>query len=144
MDVMDEKEAREKVSKVLAGAKTVYLGTNGSHGHPNVREMSVAYAVRAETVWFVADAGSSKVTELTKDNKAVLYVSAPRNSGECRLWGYVDILDDPASKKLVWKDEYKEFLFQEGIDSPRLRTLCFHVANGFYRSKAGKAGEFKN
>jgi general stress protein 26 len=143
LNEIDQKEAREKVTKLLAGAKTVYLGTNGSHGHPNVRAMTPAYLVGAETIWFVTDVESSKVMELLKDDKAVLYAPAARNNGECRLWGRVEIFDDLASKKLVWQASFKEH-FPEGIDSPRLRVLCFHVNNALYCNKAGKTGEFKN
>jgi general stress protein 26 len=141
---IDKNETKGKVAKILSGAKLVYLGTNGSHGHPNIRAMSPAQVVGTETVWFVTDFESSKIAELAQDNKAVLYAAAPRNAGECRLWGHIDILDDPESRKLVWKDEFKEFFFEEGIDSPRLRVLLFHVSNGVLYGKNGKIGEFNN
>jgi general stress protein 26 len=136
-------EAKTKTGRVLAGAKVVYMATNGSHGHPNVRAMSTAKAEGVKALWFVTDAGSSKVAELAGDNKSVIYAAAPRGAGECRVWGSVDILDDGASRKTAWRDEFMEH-FPGGAGSPELRVLRFNIANGVYRSKAGKRGEFKN
>jgi general stress protein 26 len=95
-------------------------------------------------IWFVTDLESSKIIELIKDSKAVIYASAPRLVAECRLWGSVDILDDPASKKLVWRDEFKKHLFPDGASLSRLRVLRFNVSNGVYSGKGGRGGEFKN
>ncbi|MDR2779702.1 MAG: pyridoxamine 5'-phosphate oxidase family protein [Synergistaceae bacterium] len=135
-------EAKAKTERVLAGAKVVYMATNGSHGHPNVRAMSTVKADGADVLWFVTDAGSSKVAELASDGKAVVYAEASRG-GECRVWGSVDVLDDDASRKVVWRNELAEH-FPGGASSPELRVLRFNVANGVYCSKAGKKGEFKN
>jgi general stress protein 26 len=142
-DELKAGEAKAKTARVLAGAKVVYMATNGSHGHPNVRAITTAKADGAEALWFVTDAGSSKVAELAADGKAVIYAAAPRGAGECRVWGSVDILDDKASRKAVWRDEFAEY-YPEGVNSPELRVLRFNIANGVYCSKAGKKGEFKN
>ncbi|MDR1915000.1 MAG: pyridoxamine 5'-phosphate oxidase family protein [Synergistaceae bacterium] len=138
------KEARAKIEKMLSGAKIVYMGTNGSHGHPNIRAVSPAKIEGVETIWFVTDLNSSKIIELVKDNKAVVYALGARMVAECRLWGYVTILDDAASKKSVWHDDLKKHLFPDGVNSSSLRVLRFDVSNGYYSSKGGKCGEFKN
>ncbi|MDR1508826.1 MAG: pyridoxamine 5'-phosphate oxidase family protein [Synergistaceae bacterium] len=137
------KEARAKTERVLAGAKVVYMATNGSHGHPNVRAMSPAKTDGAKALWFVTDVGSSKIAELVNDGKSVIYAMAPRAAGECRVWGSVDILDDEKSRKIAWRDEFAEH-FPGGKDSPELRVLRFNVSNGVYCGKTGKKGEFKN
>jgi general stress protein 26 len=136
-------EARTKTERVLAGAKVVYMATNGSHGHPNVRAMVTAKAEGAKVLWFVTDAGSSKVAELAGDAKSVIYAPAPRGAGECRVWGSVDILDDDASRETAWRDEFREH-FPGGAASPELRVLRFNIANGVYCGKTGRKGEFKN
>ncbi|MDR1965081.1 MAG: pyridoxamine 5'-phosphate oxidase family protein [Synergistaceae bacterium] len=137
------KEAKGKAEALLGGAKTVYMGTNGSHGHPNVRAMMPVKVDGVKEIWFATDLESSKILELAKDSKAVIYVQAPRNAGECRLWGHVDILDDSESRKIVWRDELKKH-FPDGANSARLRVLRFNVSNGVYCNKSGKIGEFKN
>ncbi|MDR1472611.1 MAG: pyridoxamine 5'-phosphate oxidase family protein [Synergistaceae bacterium] len=143
-DEFSDRETKARAEKILSGVKTVYMGTNGSHGHPNVRAMSPSKVEGADTLWFVADLNSSKIIELVKDSKAVIYALGPRNAAECRLWGSVTILDDEASKKMVWSDEYKKHLFPDGVNSSNMRVLRFDVSNGHYRGKGGKYGEFKN
>jgi general stress protein 26 len=142
-DALSTAEAKAKTERVLTEAKVVYMATNGSHGHPNVRAMSPAKADGTKALWFITDAGSSKIAELANDGKSVIYAEARRGAGECRVWGSVDILEDSASREMVWRDEYKEH-FPGGIDSPELRVLRFNVSNGVYCGKTGKKGEFKN
>jgi general stress protein 26 len=141
---LSAKEARAKTERILSGAKVVYMATNGSHGHPNVRAMTPAKIDGTETVWFVTGANSSKFAELARDDKSVVYAAAPRGSGECRIWGLVEILDDKASRKIAWRDEFAEHFPDGGIDSPDLRVLRFNVSNGMYCGKTGQKGEFKN
>ena len=123
-----------KAAKLLAGAKKVYLATNGSHGHPNIRAMVPVTVEGVRTIWFGTFASSSKVLELQNDNHAVIYAEAPRMGGECRLWGYVEILDDKDSRKKVWNDAMATH-FPDGIKSPDLRALRFDVASGTYSDK---------
>jgi general stress protein 26 len=140
-DALNAEDAMEKAEHLLETAKTVYMGTNGSHGHPNLRAMAIAKLEWPGAVWFVTDAGSSKTAEILSDSKAVLFASAPRGAGECRLWGHVDILDDMDSKKSVWKSDFKKH-FPEGPDAPSLRVLRFSVSNGEYRGRDRRKVEF--
>jgi len=121
----------EKAAKLLAGAKTVYLATNGSHGHPNLRALSPVTVEGVRTVWFATDAVSNKVQELQNDKHAVIYVDAPRAACECRLWGFVEILDDMESREKIWNEEVAKHC-PDGIESPDLRVLRFDVVNGRY------------
>jgi general stress protein 26 len=141
---LGHKDARAKAEKLLADSKIVFLGTNGSHGHPNLRAMVPARVVGTETIWFATGLDSSKILELIKSDKAVVYAYAARNHSffECRLWGNAVILEDAESRRQVWSDEFKEH-FPGGVDDPNLRVLRFDVRNGVY-SKDGKSGGFKN
>ena len=138
-----QKEIVEKAAKILSGAKTVYLATNGSHGHPNLRAMAPAMVDGIESVWFMTFAGSSKVKEILRDNHAVLYAWSSRSGTECRLWGTVDVLDDAASKKKVWSEEFREH-FPDGPSSENMRVLRFNVSNGTYVNKKMEAYNFEN
>ena len=127
-------DAIAKTAKFLAGAKTVYLATNGSHGHPNLRALAPIAVEGARTVWFSTFAGSNKIQELQRDNHAALYFDAPRMAGELRLWGFVEVLDDVESRKKVWNDMTAKH-FPDGIESPDLRVLRFDVTSGIYTNK---------
>jgi len=131
-----KKEVLAKAAKLLSGtkAKTVYLATNGSHGHPNLRAMVPIMVEGVKAIWFATSAKSNKVLELQNDNHAVVYFDAPRMAGECRLWGFVEILDDMESRKKVWNDMIANH-FPDGIESPDLRALRFDVTSGIYVNK---------
>jgi len=129
-----KKEVLAKVAKLVTGAKTVYLATNGSHGHPNLRAIAPMNSEGIQTIWFSTFAGSNKVLELQNDNHAVIYIEAPRMAGECRLWGFVEILEDMESRKKVW-NELTAKHFPDGVESPDLRVLRFNAVNGTYTNK---------
>ena len=127
----DENSVIAKASKLLAGAKTVYLATNGLHGHPNLRAVAPVTAEGVRTVWFATFAGSNKVQELFNDKHAVIYVEGSEMACECRLWGFIEVLDDMESRKKAWNAEIAQH-FPDGIESPDLRALRFDVVNGVY------------
>jgi general stress protein 26 len=140
---LTKKEILEKASKILEAAKCVYMATNGENGHPNLRALLTAKTEGTKTLWFVTDEKSSKVQELLRDDKAVIYAPAARGAGEVRLWGGVEVLEDMASKKHVWSDKAAAH-FQGGIESPDIRVLRFRVSNGIYADKNWQKHAFKN
>jgi general stress protein 26 len=140
---LTKKEVAERAAKILESAKCVYMATNGENGHPNLRTLLTAKTDGIKTLWFVADAESSKVQELLRDDKAVIYAPAARGAGEVRFWGNVEILEDMASRKKVWGDEAAAH-FPDGIESPGVRVLRFKVSNGIYADKNWRKHAFKN
>ena len=139
--VLTEKEAMDKAEKILSGAKAVFLATNGSHGHPNLRALAPIGREGLSTVWFAVNAQSCKIAELMCDSKAVVYGYAPRTLAEFRMWGNAAILDDEESKERFWCDEFEEYF--TGKDDPDLRILRFDAISGVYADKSGKGGMFK-
>jgi general stress protein 26 len=140
---LTKKEIAEKASKMLEAVKCVYMATNGENGHPNLRALVTARVEGIKALWFVSDEESSKVQELLRDDKAVIYAPAARGAGEVRFWGNVEILDDMASRKKVWGDEAAAH-FPDGIESPSVRILRFKISNGIYVDKNWQKHAFKN
>lgn len=139
--VLTEKEAMEKAEKILSGLKVVFLATNGSHGHPNLRALAPIGRDGVSTLWFVADVHSCKIAELFSDSKAVVYGYAPRTMAEFRMWGNAAVLDDEESRERVWSEALAEYF--EGKDDPNMRVLRFDAVSGVYSDKNGKGGMFK-
>jgi general stress protein 26 len=138
---LTQKDAMAKAVKLLSGTKTVFLATNGSHGHPNLRAMAPLLVEDAATIWFSTSVESSKIIELVKDEKAVIYGYSPRTMAEFRLWGTIAILDDAAARKRVWTDSLKDH-FPGGVNDSSLRVLRFDAVSGMYAGKDGKSGTF--
>ena len=138
---LTQREARTKAEKLLTSAKAVYLATNGSHGHPNVRAMMPARIDGIGKIWFSTALDSSKIIELVKDDKAVVYGYSSRSMAEFRLWGNITILVDVASRKKIWNDALKKY-FEGGMNDPNLRVLRFDVVSGMYCNKERKSAIF--
>jgi general stress protein 26 len=138
---LSEKEARAKAEKLMGGTKTIFLATNGSHGHPDVRAMSPVLTEGVKEMYFVTALFSNKLKELQNDDKAVVYAYSPRSGTELRLWGTMEIRDDAASKKRVWNDDLKEH-FELGVNDPSLVVLQFSAISGSFTSKDGRTGVF--
>lgn len=139
---LSQKDTRTKVEKLMSSIKTMFLATNGSHGHPNLRAMMPVKIEGTDTVWFITALESSKIIELVKNNKAAIYGFSPNTMAEFRLWGNVSILDDHASRKYIWSDDLKKY-FPAGVDDPAMRVLRFDVVSGLY-AKDNKSGLFSN
>ena len=136
------KGIQTKAAKLLGSCETVFMATNGAHGHPNVRAMMPLKVDGTHTLWFITGSDYSKVAELENDNKAAVYAYDPRKMNECRLWGSVEILSDAATIEQVWRDEFKNFF--DGPEDPKIRVLRFDADNGVYVEKDKEPAEFKN
>jgi general stress protein 26 len=139
---ISREDAMAKAMKLLSGAKTVFLATNGSHGHPNLRAMTPIKFEGVHTLWFATSQESSKVNELAGDNKAAVYGYSPRSMSEFRLWGNVDVLDDEGSREHIWTEALKKH-FPEGANDPGMRVLRFSAVSGMYTAKDGQCGIFE-
>ncbi|MDR1021316.1 MAG: pyridoxamine 5'-phosphate oxidase family protein [Synergistaceae bacterium] len=139
---ISREDAMAKALKLLSGTKTVFLATNGSHGHPNLRAMAPLGSEGTHTLWFSTSSESSKVNELAHDDKAVVYGYSPRNMSEFRLWGSVEVLDDTDSREYIWTEALKEH-FPGGASDPNLRVLRFSAVSGMYTAKDGQNGVFE-
>ena len=139
---LTHKEVKGKVEKFLGKCKAVFMATNGSHGHPNVRAMVPLRVDGTDTLWFITDLDSSKIIELVKDDKAVIYAYEPRTMVECRLWGTIAILEDGSSIRQLWHDALRKYF--DGPEDPRIRVLRFDVSNGVYCGKDHEAIEFRS
>ena len=137
---MDKKfsadKAQKKAGTLFAKGSTVFVCTNGSHGHPDVRAMSVAKSEKLRAVWFLTSLAANKLIEIVKDPKCMLYSvnlspCEENNFSELRLWGSLEILDDPVSRKAAWSNIYKAH-FPEGMNDPNLRVLRFTSVSGRY------------
>jgi general stress protein 26 len=137
-----QKEARARAEKLLSGSKTVFLATNGSHGHPNLRAVTPLSLNGVGEIWFATALDSSKIIELVKSDKAVVYGYSPRSMSAFRLWGNVTILEDGESRNHIRRDDLKEH-FPDGADDQNLRVLRFSVLSGMYTGKDGKSGVFE-
>lgn len=138
--VLTDEDAKAKAEKLLSKTRVVFLATNGSHGHPNLRALALVGMDGISSLWFAVSSQSCKVAELLSDSRAVVYGYAPRTMAEFRLWGNVAVLDDDESRARVWTEGFEEYF--EGKDDPDMRVLRFDAKSGIYCDKKGNGGMF--
>lgn len=132
-------QTRGEVTKLLRSSQAVFVATNGSHGHPNVRAMLPVKCDGAERVWFATSLESSKIIELVKDDKAAIYGCSFDTHDEFRLWGKISVLDDKESRESVWNEKLTAH-FKDAED-PDMRVLRFDVISGSF-SSSDRSGLF--
>ena len=129
----------EQAKRFLEPEKTVFLVTTGEDGQPNLRAMTTVRSDH-QSVWMLTDKSSDKHRELAKRPKCMLYATELEDMAnylELRLWGNMELLDDPASRALAWRDEHLEH-FPGGKDDPNLCVLKFTAESGVLQTMAGK------
>lgn len=130
MDKM--KEAQE----LLQSMKPIVLATTGEGGRPDARMITAVRSEGLKTVWMLTGKCCEKHRELSENPNCMIYAANQGDTEdylEIRLWGGVEILDDPASRALTWRDEYA-FFFPEGRDDPNLAVLKFTAASGILQT----------
>lgn len=134
-------EAKEKSAQVLQQLPFVSMATLGTDGFPDLRMMAVAARDGMETLWFGTSTDAKKVTQLKANPNAVIYGYHPETMREFRIFGKIELLNDSASRKKIWHDDFLQY-FPEGVDSPTLVVLRFDVDHGEYASYGEGQGTF--
>ncbi|NCD71822.1 pyridoxamine 5'-phosphate oxidase family protein [Mucilaginibacter agri] len=106
---------RGMISKIKTGMFTTYSTTQGFHSRP----MGTAQLDVDGNLWFYTNEFSTKVTEVSIDNKvSVTYADVPNNT-YVSVTGDVYLSDDREKIIKLWNPELK-FFFPKGIDDPQL------------------------
>lgn len=90
--------AWHEVTGLIGGAGPARMATSSPDGEPHV---AVVFAVcDGGYLWAGARERSAKVSNLRRNPRAALLWEG--NSAETYLWGEVEIVDDPATKRRLW------------------------------------------
>lgn len=138
--IKDGMTSTEAALRLLAPGSAMYLITTGADGRPDARVMSSVHCNDVKTVWMLTGKQSAKYVELSRNPQCLLYATAPDDTpdyAELRLWGSVEILDDPATRAAMWRDMYACY-FPDGKDDPNLCVLKFTADSGMVQTQMGK------
>lgn len=135
---MEKENAIEKGLALIKRSKTCLIGTNGDNGFPNVKALLNYMNEGLNTIWFTTNTPSKKVKQVQKDGKACVYYYDENGFEGLMLVGTMEALQDPASRRKVWKDGY-EMYYPKGVDDPdytvlKFMTESFNIYSGFSNS----------
>lgn len=131
---------KEDAKRLVEAGSVVFLVTIGDDGQPDARAMATTGCEGIKTVWLLTGKCSAKYRELSRNPRCLLYATDPDDTEtylELRLWGDMELLDDPASRALAWREEYLCY-FPGGKDDPNLCVLKFTATSGTLQTRESK------
>jgi len=139
--ILDVEETKSRILQMLDKEMFVSFATFGTDGYPDVRVLVVTAKDGADTIWFATETSSRKIAQLQKNPKATIYGYDMEAMTEFRLFGTVELLSDPESRRKVWQDDFTQH-WPDGVDSPNMIVLKFNTDRGVYDSYEREAGKF--
>lgn len=132
------RNAEQTIGNLIDSQSVSFIGSIDDDGFPNIRAMLTPRKRNGiKEIWFSTNTSSMKVAQFIKNPKACLYFYDKRFYRGVRLIGTMEVLTDPKSRELVWRDGDTMY-YPEGINDPDFTVLKFTATKGrFYH-------DFKN
>ncbi|WP_288321672.1 pyridoxamine 5'-phosphate oxidase family protein [uncultured Alistipes sp.] len=109
-----------------------FVGLVDDGGFPQVKVMLAPRGREGLRVfWFSTNASSMRVAQFRRNGAACLYFCDPRTFRGLLLTGTMEVLEDAASRRLVWR-EGDERYYPGGVDGPDCCALRFTARTGRY------------
>ncbi len=149
---MKESEIKQECLKLVESAESMYLGTNGDDGMPQIRMMSnlrnpqsctkapkelFAGLEDSFTAYMITGHSSPKMQEIRINPNVSLYYCKPQEFHTLLLTGTAEEVPDMELKKLIWQDEWAVH-WPGGPEDPELVLLKMTPkhAKGWYKEGA--------
>jgi len=128
---MTEDDAKNKALELINRSTIALLGTNAPDGYPNIKAMIKMENVGLKETWFSTNKSSGRVAQLQKDPRSCIYFVDFKKWEGLMLAGDMDILEDPESKKRLWRKGFEKY-YPAGVDDPDYCALRFAAKWGNY------------
>jgi general stress protein 26 len=129
-------ELKEKVQKLINGAKTSFIASVDEDGFPNMKAMLAPRKISGlKEFWFSTNTSSVRVAQFRNNPKASIYFyeKGRFNYQGVMLTGTMEVLEDQASKDLIW--HFGDTLYyKKGKTDPDYCVLKFTAKSGRYYS----------
>jgi general stress protein 26 len=126
-----KQEAISQGLELINASNICLLGTNSEDGFPNIKAMLNLRHEGLKHIWFSTNTSSKRVKQLKKDNRACVYYVDEKNFRGLMLIGTIDILQDIASRKMLWS-KGAEVYYPLGVADPDYSVLRFTAQRGNY------------
>lgn len=118
---MSQEQLRKKMLDFAKSYEYSNLITIDAEGFPKGRMMENIPVDDTLTFFFATFANSDKVTEITQNNRASIFLYRPSDHNSMSVQGIAEIVTDDAVRKEKWKEKWTVF-WKEGPSDP-LYTL---------------------
>lgn len=128
------RDPQSTIGNLIDKQKTAFLGSVDEDGFPNMKAM-LAPRIREgiKTFYFTTNTSSKRVAQFKENPKASLYFCDKRFFRGVLLLGTAEVLEDDASKELIWQ-EGDTMYYPLGVHDPDYCVLRVTVHKGRYYS----------
>ncbi len=131
MPTTEQEVNMKRLHTMIRGINVAMLTTQNPDGSLRSRPMVSPDVEFDGTLWFLTQAGSEKLTEISQYPRvSVSYVDAQQHR-YVSLSGRATIVEDPEQIKVHWRPEHRPW-FPLGVDDPDLRLLRVEVERAEY------------
>ena len=121
---------RDEIEKLVASRPTVYVASVDAEGCPNVKAMLAPRVCEGlRTFYLTTNTSSMRVAQFRRNPRAALYFCDEARFVGVQLCGTMAVLEDAASRRLVWREGDTEY-YSQGVDDPDYCVLRFTAAEG--------------
>jgi general stress protein 26 len=128
---MTESDAKDSGLWLADHCDIAMLGTVDEKGVPAIKAMLKMENEGLKTIWLTTNSSSRRVARLREDARACIYFVDDREFKGLMLQGTVEILQDPESRRRVWRQGF-EIYYPKGIEDPDYSVLRFTANRGNY------------
>jgi len=128
------KDAEQTIGNLIDKQGVSFISSVDGDGFPNTKAMlPPSRREGIKTFYYHTNTSSMRVSQYRKDPKACIYFCDKRFFRGVMLKGTMEVLEDAASKEMLWDDKYTMY-YSQGVSDPDYCVLRFTANMGRYYS----------
>lgn len=128
------RDIEKTIGSLIDKQSVSFISSIDGQGFPNTKAMlSPRIREGIKTFYFTTNTSSMRVSQYQKNPKACIYFCDRRFFRGVMLTGTMEVLEDSASKELIWKDGDTMY-YPKGVTDPDYCVLRFTACEGRFYS----------
>ena len=119
------RDAEKIIGNLIEKQSVAFIGSVGEDGFPNMKAMLPPRKLEGiREFWFTTNTSSMRVGQYRTNPKACIYFCDQRLFRGVMLQGMMEVLEDAASKEMIWQDGDTMY-YHGGVADPDYCVLKF-------------------
>ncbi|AFM00037.1 MULTISPECIES: pyridoxamine 5'-phosphate oxidase family protein [Desulfitobacterium] len=126
------KDIKQTIGNLIDKQSVSFIGSVDDEGFPNLKAMlPPRKRDDIKTFYFTTNTSSKRVAQYRENPKACIYFCDKRFFRGVMLKGVMEVLEDAASKEMIWQ-EGDTMYYPQGVTDPDYCVLKFTANTGRY------------
>ncbi|OKP99054.1 pyridoxamine 5'-phosphate oxidase family protein [Paenibacillus sp. P46E] len=127
-------DMEQTIESLMDEAEVSFIGSVDAEGFPNMKAMLPPRKREGMQVfYFTTNTSSMRVRQYREHPQACVYFCNPRTFKGFMLRGIMEVLEDQASKEMIWREGDTDY-YSLGVTDPDYCVLKFTAENGRFYS----------